>query len=61
MDHTYAVQVWTAPSTRGCFKNSVMQAGDTKSYVLDAARNELVSFQILLKKFPMMLLRDLKK
>ncbi len=45
----HKVQVWTAPSTRSCLKNAIQQTGDSNSYILDAAKGEFVSMQILIR------------
>ena len=41
--------VWAAPSTRSCFKNSAPYIGDTNTFTLDAAKGESVSMQIMIK------------
>lgn len=43
------MQIWTAPSIRTCFKNSVRQRGDGTNFTLFAAKGEIVSMQILLR------------
>lgn len=40
--------IWTAPSTRKCFKNAFPKEGDSNSFTLRAARGEIVSMQCLL-------------
>ena len=41
--------VWAAPSTRSCFKNSAPRIDDTNTFTLDAAKGESVSMQIMIK------------
>ena len=41
--------VWAAPSTRSCFKNSAPHIDDTNTFTLDAAKGESVSMQIMIK------------
>lgn len=41
--------IWAAPSTRSCFKNSAPYIDDTNTFTLDAAKGESVSVQIMIK------------
>ena len=43
------MMVWAAPSTRTCFKNALLQRGDSTSISLGAAKGEFVSMQILVR------------
>lgn len=40
--------IWTAPSTRKCFKNAFPKKGDTNNFTLHAAKGEFVSMQCIL-------------
>lgn len=40
--------IWTAPSTRKCFKNSLPKKDDSSNFTLCAARGEFVSMQCIL-------------
>lgn len=40
--------IWTAPSTRNCFKNAFPKKGDTNNFTLRAAKGEIVSMQCIL-------------